>query len=264
MAGPTLAPPIPSPSVLSTDQMGRVAPPILRPVGRDGFNQPGDVLVIQSLLDDRLPRPHSPVPITGEADIGLTLAIEAYQAVVMDMIPPTGRVEPGSTTYYSLAARPLVEAVRTASTGHFGRIPQDVAEAAQVSFKAWGVPASVTIAQWAVESAWGAAMPPGSNNPFGIKAVGNQPAVESMTREVLSGASVTISAKFRQFATLSEAFEQHGRLLATAGVYKPAMQHANDPDSFADALTGVYATDPLYGTTLKYVIHTYGLMQFDH
>ena len=32
----------------------------------------------------------------------------------------------------------------------------------------------------------------------------------------------------------------------------------DDPDAFADALTGVYATDPNYGTTLKYVIHTYG------
>ncbi len=31
----------------------------------------------------------------------------------------------------------------------------------------------------------------------------------------------------------------------------------DDPDAFADALTGVYATDPNYGTTLKYVIHTY-------
>ncbi len=259
-----MAAPIPSPSVLSTDEMGRVAAPIVRAVGRDGANLPGDVFIIQSLLDDRLPRPHSPVPVTGLADVGTTLAIEAYQAVVMGMIPPTGRVDPGSATYYALAARPLADPVRLASTGHFGKIPPDVAEAAQVSFMAWGVPASVTIAQWAVESAWGAAMPPGSNNPFGIKAVGTQAAVESMTREVLSGQSVTISAKFRQFATLAEAFDQHGRLLATAGVYKPAMQRAANPDAFADALTGVYATDPLYGTTLKYVIHNYGLMQYDH
>lgn len=258
-----MAAPIPSPSILSTDEMGRVAAPIVRSVGRDGANLPGDVFVVQSLLDDRLPRPHSPVPATGEADVGTTLAIEAYQAVVMGMVPPTGRVDPGSATYYALASRPLVDPVRTASTGHFGRIPPDVAEAAQVSFKAWGVPASVTIAQWAVESAWGASMPPGSNNPFGIKAVGAQAAVDSMTREVLGGQSVTVSARFRQFASLAEAFDQHGRLLATAGAYKPAMQHAGDPDGFADALTGVYATDPQYGVTLKFVIHSYGLAQYD-
>ncbi len=258
-----MLPPIPSPSVLSTDEAGRVAPPIVRPVGRDGDNLPADVFIIQSLLNDRLPQPHSPVPANGIADVGTTLAIEAYQAVVMGMVPPTGRVEPGSATYYALASRPLADPVRRAPTGHFGRVPPDVVEAARASFKQWGVPASVTLAQWAVESAWGVAMPPGSNNPFGMKAVGDQLAVQSMTREVLGGQSVTVSAKFRQFASLAEAFDQHGRLLATAGVYKPAMQHANDPDAFADALTGVYATDPQYGVTLKYVIHNYGFDQFD-
>ena len=34
-------------------------------------------------------------------------------------------------------------------------------------------------------------MPPGSNNPFGIKAVGDQPSVESPTREVINGENVT-------------------------------------------------------------------------
>ena len=67
-------------------------------------------------------------------------------------------------------------------------------DAAVASRKKWTVPASVTVAQWAVESAWGASMPPGSNNPFGIKAVGDQPAVESPTREVINGESVTITA----------------------------------------------------------------------
>jgi flagellum-specific peptidoglycan hydrolase FlgJ len=119
------------------------------------------------------------------------------------------------------------------------------------------------MAQWAVESAWGAAMPPDSNNPFGIKAVGDQPAVESQTREVMAGQSITISAKFRKFDSLGEAFDQHGKLLATSPAYAPAMKQKDDPDAFADALTGVYATDPQYGTTLKYVIHTYDLASKD-
>ena len=123
--------------------------------------------------------------------------------------------------------------------------------------------ASITLAQWAVESAWGAAMPPDSNNPFGIKAVGDQPAVESLTREVVAGETITIRAKFRKFASLSEAFDLHGRLLATAPVYRPAMRNKDDPDAFADALTGVYATDPAYGTTLKYVIKTYNFTLHD-
>ena len=36
-----------------------------------------------------------------------------------------------------------------------------------------------------------------------------------------------------------------------------------DPDQFADALTGVYATDPQYGTTLKWVMDNYQLKQYD-
>lgn len=250
---------VPSPTILSTDEMGRIAPPIFAAVGRGGENRPGDVFIVQSLLNQRLPRPHSDVPVTGVADIGTVLAIEAYQAVVMRMIPPTGRVEPGSATYYALAARPLVQEPRPGGTGLFGKVPPDVVDAAVQSRAKWSVPASVTMAQWAVESAWGAAMPPDSNNPFGIKAVGDQPAVESPTREFRNGQMVAEAARFRKFDSLADAFDQHGRLLATAPVYKPAMAKKDDPEAFADALAGVYATDPNYGTTLKYVIRTYNL-----
>ncbi len=255
---------VPSQTILSTDEMGRIAPPIFAAVGRAAENRPGDVFVIQSLLNDRLPRPHSEVPVTGESDIGTVLAIEAYQAVVMRMIPPSGRVDPGSATYFALAARPLVQEARPGGVGHFGKVPPDVVEAAIASKTRWNVPASVTLAQWAVESAWGASMPTDSNNPFGIKAVGDQPAVESATREVVSGASITIQAKFRKFASITEAFDMHGKLLATAPVYRPAMEKKDDPDAFADALTGVYATDPLYGQTLKYVIRTYNFTMHDN
>ena len=124
---------IPSPTVLSVDEMGRIAPPIFTSVGRGGVNAPGDVFVIQSLLNDRLPKPHAPVPVTGMADVGTTLAIETYQAVFLAMMPPSGRVDPGSATYYSLAARPLVENAPPPSVGHFGKVPPDVADAAVAS-----------------------------------------------------------------------------------------------------------------------------------
>lgn len=110
--------------------MGRVAPPIEASVGRDGANRAGDVFVIQSLLNDRLPKPHSPVPVTGVWDVGTMLAIEAYQAVMLNMNPPSGRVDPGSATYYSLAARPLVDDTPKTPAGHYGELPADVIEAA--------------------------------------------------------------------------------------------------------------------------------------
>ena len=256
---------VPSQTILSTDEVGSVAPPIFTSVGQDAVNGPGDVFVIQSLLNKRLPKPHTEVPVTGRIDPGTILAIKAFQAVVMNMNPPSGHVAPGSPTYYALAARPLVtkEPQPTPHFGHVGIIPPEVIEAARTSGRRWGVPAAITLAQWIVESAWGSAMPPNSNNPFGIKAFGDQPAVESGTWEVVDGKSVTIQARFRRFASLADAFEAHGKLLSTAAPYKPAMEVARDPDLFADALTGVYATDPQYGTTLKWVMENYKLKQYD-
>ena len=257
---------VPSPQILSTDEMGRIAPPIFTSVGQDAVNSPGDVFIIQSLLNDRLPKPHSPVPVTGVADPGMILAIEAYQAVVMNMNPPSGHIDPGSATYYALAARPLVNQapLPVPHFGHVGIVPPEVVEAAIASRVRWRVPAAVTLAQWAVESAWGAAMPPDSNNPFGIKALAAQAGVDSATREVVNGAGITITARFRKFDSLAEAFDQHGKLLSTAAVYAPAMRLVEDPDGFADALTGVYATDPKYGYTLKWVMTNYGFKQYDH
>ena len=106
-------------------------------------------------------------------------------------------------------------------------------------------------------------MPPDSNNPFGIKALEGQPAVESETREVIDGKVLTVVARFRRFASMSEAFELHGKLLATGSPYRAAREVIKDPDRFADALTGVYATDPQYGTTLKWVMENYRLKQYD-
>ena len=124
------------------------------------------------------------------------------------------------------------------------------------------VPAAVTLAQWVIESAWGASMPPGSNNPFGIKAVANQPEVDSQTNEVVNGETITITAKFRAFPSIADAFDAHGRLLATSPAYSVAMQHKQSPDAFADALTGVYATDPDYGAKLKWIMQNFGLERY--
>lgn len=256
---------VPSQTVLSTDEVGSVAPPIFTSVGQDAVNGPGDVFVIQSLLNKRLPKPHTEVPVTGVIDPGTILAIKAFQAVVMNMIPPSGYVAPGSPTYYALAARPLVTKAPPPAPryGHVGIVPPELIEAARASQKRWRIPASITLAQWIVESAWGAAMPPDSNNPFGIKATSSQAAVESATEEVIDGKTIRIVARFRRFESITEAFEQHGALLATASPYKAAMELVEDVERFADALTGVYATDPQYGTTLKWVITTYNLKMHD-
>jgi len=106
-------------------------------------------------------------------------------------------------------------------------------------------------------------MPPASNNPFGIKAAAGQPFVEAQTREVVDGKDVIVVAKFRKFTSIHDAIDQHGRLLATAAPYAHARTLAGNPDAFADALTGVYATDPSYGATLKKFMSAYNLYQYD-
>jgi flagellum-specific peptidoglycan hydrolase FlgJ len=177
------------------------------------------------------------------------------------MNPPDGKVDPNGATFRFLTGGGVQPPAKPAASS--GAFPADVIAAAQASQKAWKIPAAVTLAQWALESNWGKAMPSGSNNPFGIKAGEGQPFVEAHTREVIDGKDVTIVAKFRKFASINEAFDQHGRLLATASPYSHARTLVGDPDAFADALTGVYATDPNYGTVLKKIMKTYNLTQYD-
>jgi len=91
--------------------------------------------------------------------------------------------------------------------------PADVVQAAISSMHKWKVPASVTLAQWALESGFGQHMPAGSNNPFGMKAVAGQPFVTATTHEVVNGKTITVEAKFRKFNSIAEAFDAHGQLL---------------------------------------------------
>lgn len=139
--------------------------------------------------------------------------------------------------------------------------------AAQLAQKKWGVPASVTLAQFAIESGYGKYMPAGSNNPFGIKAAGGQPYVVAHTREeTAAGKSYYIDARFRKFANLAEAFEEHARLLATASPYaaaRAAWAHHHDLSEYVRLMGARYATSTVYAATILSVIHGQNLTQFD-
>lgn len=120
-----------------------------------------------------------------------------------------------------------------------------------------GCPAELTIAQWALESGWGLHMPPTSNNPFGIKAVGDQPFVEVPTREVFHGTSTIIDQKFRAFPTLKDAFDQHGLLITTGAAFGAAFDRYEKDHDIMALVRGVaahYATDPKYAQLLIGII----------
>lgn len=140
----------------------------------------------------------------------------------------------------------------------------EVIQAAQATQRRWGIPASITLAQWALESGYGQRMPAGSNNPFGIKARGDQPQVVAWTTEFEHGRKKTVRQSFRVFGSLEEAFLKHGGLLGTSSYYTNARKFLNDPDRFADALTGIYATDPNYGSLLKSIMRSNNLYVFDN
>lgn len=147
-----------------------------------------------------------------------------------------------------------------------GKLAPSVIEAAQDGDRHYNVPASVSLAQFILESGWGQHMPPGSNNPFGIKARKGRPSVTVRTREVdKRGNSFYVNAAFRKFASLSEAFDAHAALLATAPVYAPAMAAWGHGDLKGGiALMAMhYATDPGYARTLLNLITSLKLTQYD-
>lgn len=139
----------------------------------------------------------------------------------------------------------------------------EVIAAAKASMTMWKVPASVSIAQYGLESGWGQHMPPASNNPFGIKAVADEPFVSVTTREFLDGKWVEEDQPFRVFADLAEAFDAHAELLATAPVYAEAMAALPDVAAFVSLVAPHYATDPTYAATLMEIITGDDLTQYD-
>jgi flagellum-specific peptidoglycan hydrolase FlgJ len=149
-----------------------------------------------------------------------------------------------------------------ASRGGTMATTADAVRAAQAAERRWGVPASIQLGQFQLESGGGRHMPRGSNNPFGMKARAGDPFVWARTREVYNGVSRYVMQKFRVFRTLDESFDEHAKLLATAGVYRRA-RSAPNVDAYADALTGTYATDPHYGSSLKRTIRARHLTDYD-
>jgi flagellum-specific peptidoglycan hydrolase FlgJ len=145
-----------------------------------------------------------------------------------------------------------------------GRQPTpDIIAAAQAASQITKIPASIALGQWALESGWGSSMPPGSNNPFGIKAVGNQPRVVSLTREVVRGKSIFVQQPFRKFDSLEDAFVAHNNLLATSKYYAAARKFLPQVPQFVAAMAKSYATDPNYAKALMAVINGSNLTRYD-
>jgi flagellum-specific peptidoglycan hydrolase FlgJ len=140
--------------------------------------------------------------------------------------------------------------------------------AAQSAESAFGIPASVTLAQGIIESAWFTRQS-GKFNYFGIKARPNQSATTCWTHEVINGRTITIRQDFANYPNPTVGFSAHAKLLATSPIYARARAVLPNPFAFVRLLGPRseggcgYATAPHYGDILAKVIRTYKLTQYD-
>ena len=140
--------------------------------------------------------------------------------------------------------------------------------AAQACQQQYKIPSSVTLAQWTFESSWGTSqLALKANNYFGIKAehlADPSTYMEFPTAEYIAGVRTMIEADFERYPNAAASFADHGRLLATAPRYAPAMAVANDPVKFAAALQKCgYSTNPNYATELCLQMAVHKLTQYD-
>jgi flagellum-specific peptidoglycan hydrolase FlgJ len=176
--------------------------------------------------------------------------------------PPAGPT--GSTSPSYTRNNPPATATHVPGTASQQAFISQIAPGAIAAQSRYGIPAAVTIAQAIDESGWGqSALAINDNNLFGIKGAG--PAGSDMlpTQEFQNGEWVTISAPFRVYHNAAESIADHSQLLANGQAYQQAMADRHIPDAFANDLTGVYATDPQYGTNLIAIMRLYNLYQFD-
>ena len=128
--------------------------------------------------------------------------------------------------------------------------------------KRYGIPASVTLAQMAVESGYGESnLARQDNNYFGIKA---------SDKWIKAGKPWSYhhddhyNDKFCTFASPLDSLEYHSKVLM-ADRYKACRQYASDDHThwIEGIKKGGYATDPRYVATIEGVIKKYGLDKYD-
>lgn len=138
-----------------------------------------------------------------------------------------------------------------------------IASHAQEIQRKYGVPASIAIAQAALESGWGDKVK--GNNLFGVKAGKSWQGatIDMATHEYLNGARTNVTDRFRAYASTKESMDNYGQFLSSNSRYA-AVVSAESAHNAADALQSAgYATDPKYASKLKAIIDSNNLTRFD-
>lgn len=141
--------------------------------------------------------------------------------------------------------------------------PAEAIHHAQLGQKVYGVPACLTLAQYALESGWGTSKLavtqhnyfgqkdyPGSGYPYKIVA----------SKEEVKGKEVIHESKFIVYPSLAEAFKHHcQRLSSTSGPYRSATKYLRD-----DWRLFLRAIAPIYSTSSKYESRVLELVRLNH
>ena len=165
----------------------------------------------------------------------------------------TGRVAAASASAVSAASARAPDNARD----YVDRVWPHAVDAA----RSLGVPPHFLVAHSALESGWGKSeirLPNGASsyNIFGIKAGKSWqgPTVEVPTTEYVDGVAQRTHARFRVYASYSEAFQDYAKLLRGNSRYS-AVLGQQDGAQFARSLQqSGYATDPGYADKLGRII----------
>lgn len=129
-----------------------------------------------------------------------------------------------------------------------------------------GVPASITIAQAALESAWGESdLAKAGKNLFGIKADSRWrgETLTLNTREYIKGKWLVVPAKWRKYASWQASIDDHAAFLKGNPRYQSCFL-CQTTEAFAHALLKAgYATDPYYADKLLGLIAQHKLLAID-
>jgi flagellar protein FlgJ len=140
----------------------------------------------------------------------------------------------------------------------------DATLAALAASRTSSLPPGVTVAQAALESAWGRSrLAREAHNYFGIKAHGTHPSIAFLTAEVANGMVVQAPARFARYASMQECFRDRDLLIRKSARYREACACADRPEEFICALAVHWATDPRYAEKLLQLYHANGMSELD-
>lgn len=143
---------------------------------------------------------------------------------------------------------------------------------AQASWRMYGVPPSVTIAQAILESGWGASdLASVHRNHFGIKCQSGKFGTIATgcytyrtTECTKAGKCFATTAVFRTYTSMARSMRDHGNFLRVNSRYAPAFAYTRSANTFIwKVWKAGYATDPNYYTKITGVMSAHSLYQYD-